>query len=257
MNRNLGARAGLLACLACVLGLSGCAGTAGRESIDYAALVAAPDRSAADRETDRRRKPHLLLAFAGVRPGMKVLDVGAGGGYSTELLARAVGGRGTVFAQDSTALPERIRARFDERLKKPSMKNVVRIVRSYDDPLPQGVGDFELITFFFAYHDTAFMDVDRTRMNRRLFEALAPGGALVVADHSAQPGAGVGVVKSLHRIEESVLRREVEAAGFKLVAEADFLRNPDDLRDAVVFRAETPVDEFVLKFVKPKDAVSR
>jgi predicted methyltransferase len=95
------------------------------------------------------------------------------------------------------------------------------------------------------------MAVDRARMNRALFDALKPGGVLVVADHSAQPGAGISVVKTLHRIEESTLRREIEAAGFKLVAEADFLRNPGDLRDAIVFRPQTPVDEFVLKFVKP------
>jgi predicted methyltransferase len=97
------------------------------------------------------------------------------------------------------------------------------------------------------------MPVDRARMNRALFDALKPGGVLVIADHSAQPGAGTSVAKSLHRIEESTLRAEVEAAGFKLVAEADFLRNPGDMRDAIVFRPQTPVDEFVLKFVKPAD----
>ena len=107
------------------------------------------------------------------------------------------------------------------------------------------------MTFFFAYHDTAFMPVDRAKMNRALFDALKPGGMLVVADHAALPGAGVSVVKTLHRIEESTLRSEIEAAGFKLVAEGDFLRNPADLRDAIVFRPQTPVDEFVLKFQKP------
>jgi predicted methyltransferase len=95
------------------------------------------------------------------------------------------------------------------------------------------------------------MNVDRAKMNRAMFEALKPGGVLVIADHSAQAGAGVSVAKSLHRIEESVLRREVEAAGFRLVAEADFLRNPNDARDAIVFRPKAPVDEFVLKFVRP------
>jgi predicted methyltransferase len=88
-------------------------------------------------------------------------------------------------------------------------------------------------------------------MNRALFDALKPGGILMVADHSAQPGAGVSAAKTLHRIEESTLRAEIEAAGFKLVAEGDFLRNPADMRDAAVFRPQTPVDEFVLKFQKP------
>jgi predicted methyltransferase len=257
VNARSGFRAGPLCGLACLIVLAGCAGTGGRETADYSAIVASPDRSEADRQTDRRRKPELLLAFAGARPGMRVLDMGAGGGYSTELLARAVGGRGIVYAQDSATSPDRVRQRFEERAKKPAMKNVVRVLRDYDDPIPPDVGDLDLITFFFAYHDTAFMDVDRAKMNQRLFAALAPGGMLVLADHSAQPGAGISAVKSLHRIEESVLRQEIEAAGFQLVAEADFLRNPDDLRDTVVFRAKVPVDEFVLKFVKPKDAAAR
>jgi len=235
-----------LLALAC---LAGCAGMGG--SVDYRAIVASPDRSEADRQTDQRRKPELLLAFTGVRPGMKVLDMGAGGGYSTELLARAVGPGGTVYAQDSAGLPDRVKERFDERARKPAMKNVVRVLRDFDNPVPPGARDLDLITFFFAYHDTAFMNIDRAGMNRRLFESLKPGGVLVVADHSAAEGTGVSVAKSLHRIEESVMRREIEAAGFKLAAEGNFLRNPRDPRDAIVFRPKVPVDEFVLKFVKP------
>jgi predicted methyltransferase len=234
-----------------LLVLAACAAMQGGEAPDYRAIVASADRSEADRQTDQRRKPDLLLAFTGVREGMKVLDMGAGGGYSTELLARAVGPRGTVYAQESPAGSPRARERFEERAKTPAMRNVVRVLREYDDPVPPGARDLDLVTFFFAYHDTAFMPVDRMKMNRALFDALKPGGVLVVSDHSAQPGAGTSVVKSLHRIEESTLRREIEAAGFRVLAEADFLRNPSDMRDAVVFRPQVPVDEFVLKFVKP------
>ncbi len=228
--------------------LAGCASPA---AVDYAAIVSSPDRSEVDRQTDQRRHPERLLAFTGARPGMRVLDMGAGGGYSTELVARAVGPGGTVYAQDSAALPERVKERFDERARKPTMKNVVRVLRDYDDPVPPEVRSLDLVTFFFAYHDTAFMNVDRARMNRALFDALKSGGVLVVADHSGQAGAGIGVARSLHRIEESVLRREIEAAGFRLDAEGDFLRHPEDPRDAVVFRPKVPVDEFVLRFVKP------
>jgi predicted methyltransferase len=221
------------------------------ENVDYRAVVASHDRSEADRQIDQRRNPELLLAFTGVRPGMRVLDMGAGGGYSTELLARAVGSGGTVHAQDSQAVSPRAKEHFDERAKTPAMRNVVRVLRDYDDPVPSGERGLDLITFFFAYHDTAFMSVDRAKMNRGLFEALKPGGTLVIADHSAQAGAGVSVAKSLHRIEEATLRREIEAAGFRLVGEADFLRHPEDPRDSIVFRPQVPVDEFVLKFVRP------
>src|SRR3954447_9347816 len=220
---------------------------------DYEAVVAAPDRSDADRQVDPRRQPAKMLAFTGVKTGMKVLDMEASAGYSTELLARSVGPSGIVYAQDSAAVIERIvKAKFDIRAQKPAMKNVVHVVRDFDDPIPPDVSGLDLITFFFAYHDIAYMEVDRSVMNKKMFAALKPGGYLVIADHSAKPGDGVSVAKTLHRIEESTLRQEIEAAGFKLVAEADFLRNPQDPRDAKVFQPTVPNDEFVLKYQKPK-----
>jgi predicted methyltransferase len=219
---------------------------------DYAAIVAAPDRRDTDRDIDKRRDPVKLIAFTGVRAGMKVLDMGAGGGYSTELMARAVGPTGTVYAQNSEALSARAKANFEARMQSPAMKNVTVLLRNFDDPVPAEVRNLDLITFFFFYHDTTYMEVDRAAMNRKMFAVLKPGGMLVIADHSAKPGDGTTVGKSLHRIEESALRREVEAAGFKLVAEADFLRRPGDPRDFSTTRPTGPVDEFVLKFEKPK-----
>jgi predicted methyltransferase len=223
---------------------------AGAQAVpDYAAIIAAPDRSAADRETDKRRDPVKLLAFTGARPGMKVLDMGAGAGYSTELMARAVAPSGIVYGQNAAELA-RPRERFDARMQTPAMKNVVALVRPFDDPLPADVRDLDLITFFFFYHDTTYLEVDRAAMNRKLYAALKPGGLLVITDHSAKPGEGTSVGKTLHRIEESVLRREVEAAGFKLVAEGDFLRHLQDSRDFPTGRPTGPVDEFVLKYQK-------
>jgi predicted methyltransferase len=219
---------------------------------DYEAIVAAPDRSDADRQTDQRRQPAKMLALTGARPGMKVLDMEANAGYSTELLARAVGPDGVVYAQDPAALIERfVKDKFDIRAQKPAMKNVVHVVRNFDDPIPPDVSGLDLITFFFAYHDVTYMPVDRAEMDKKMFAALKPGGFLVIADHSARPGDGTSVAKTLHRIEESALRQEIEAAGFKLASEADFLRHPEDPRDAPVFHPAVPVDEFVLKYQKP------
>ena len=218
---------------------------------DYAAIVAAPDRSEADRQTDQRRDPVKLLAFTGVKSGMTVLDMGAGGGYSTELMARAVGPSGKVYGQDYEVSP-RAKERFEARMMTKAMTNVVALARPFDDPLPADAANLDLITFFFFYHDTTYMAVDRAAMNKKLFAALKPGGFLIVADHSAKPGSGTSVGKTLHRIEESALKIEVEAAGFKLAGEADFLRHPEDPRDEPVFRAKVPVDEFVLKFQKPR-----
>jgi predicted methyltransferase len=240
----------VLACVAVLVGPF--APTARAQAApDYAAVVAAPERSDADRETDKRRDPVKLLGFTGVRPGMKVLDMGAGGGYSTELMARAAGPTGKVYGQNAPDLGGRAKERIEARVQTPAMKNVVMLARAFDDPLPAEVGNLDLITFFFYYHDTAYMAVDRAEMNRKLYAALKPGGILVIADHSAKPGEGTSVAKTIHRIEESVLRREVEAAGFKLVGEGDFLRHPEDTRDFSVNRPTGPVDEFVLKFQKP------
>jgi len=219
---------------------------------DYAEIVGAPDRNDADRVIDQRRDPAKLLAFTGVRRGMKVLDMGAGGGYSTELLARAVGPTGIVYGQNSADVSPRARERFDLRLSSPAMLRVSPLEQPFDDPLPAGLDQFDLITFFFYYHDTAHMPVDRAAMNRKLFAALKPGGVLVVADHSAREGEGISVAKTLHRIEESVVRREIEAAGSKLIGKADFLRRPEDTRDFSSVRPTGPVDEFVLKFQKPR-----
>lgn len=219
---------------------------------DYEAIVAAPDRADADRQVDPRRQPAKMLAFTGVKTGMKVLDMEASAGYSTELLARSVGPSGVVYAQDSAAVIERfVKDKFDIRAQKPAMKNVVHVVRDFDDPIPPEVSGLDMITFFFAYHDITYMQVDRAAMNKKMFAALKPGGFLIIADHSAKPGDGINVAKTLHRIEESTLRQEIEAAGFKLVAEGDFLRHPEDPREAAVFRPQVPTDEFVLKYQKP------
>jgi predicted methyltransferase len=218
---------------------------------DYGAVLAAPDRSDADRANDKRRHAIELLTFTGAKPGMKVLDMGAGGGYSTEIVARAIAPNGTVYAQISPDANERAAKTLQERMQTPAMRSATLLARSYNDPVPPEAQGLDLITFFFAYHDVPCMDVDRAVMNRKMFDALKSGGYLIVADHAAKDGVGTSACKTLHRIEESVLRKEIETAGFKLVAEGDFLRHPEDMRDVTVTKAPTPVDEFVLKFQKP------
>ena len=219
---------------------------------NYRNVIVSADRIDADRVLDQRRDPEKLLEFSAVRPGMRVLDMSTGRGYNTELLARVVGPTGRVYAQNSPSLtPAAAKAAIEERLKTPAMANVTYIVRDFEDPVPPDVRDLDLVTFNFNYHDTAWLGTDRARMNRAVFQALKPGGVYIVADHSAKPGSGVDVAKSLHRIDEALVRKEVEAAGFKLAAVGDFLRNPDDRRDVPVFKNTVRNDEFVLKFVKP------
>lgn len=243
------------------------------------AIVASPDRSEADRRNDARRKPQAMLAFIGVRPGMVALDLSAAGGYTTELIARATGPTGRVYGQSpprppasrpaqpegaasplpmgapaaASPAPRPSPVALAERAKNPNASNIVALVRPFEDPAPPELASngLDLVTLMFNYHDFGHMGVDRAAVNRAVFAALKPGGLYVIADHSGRPGTGISESGTLHRIEQSFLRAEVERAGFRLVDEGDFLRNPADPRDRNTPEPPQPKDEFVLKFVKP------
>lgn len=245
---------GLCFALAVLLVTSGCMTQPPLTPDQITAVLSAPDRSEADKANDARRKAKDLLAFIDARPGMRVLDMGSGGGYTAELLARMVGPNGRVIAHNNAYFMENmIKDRFAQRLKSYPMANLSLSVQPFENPLPADVpkGSIDLATFLFVYHDLGWAGADRARVNRAVFDALKPGGYYVLADHSGRPGTGITESKSLHRIEQALLRQEVEAAGFKLVAEGQFLRNPLDPRDKSVFKPAQPNDEFVLKFQKP------
>jgi predicted methyltransferase len=259
-------------------------------SARIAEIVAGADRTAADRTNDLRRRPEQMLAFVGLRPGMVALDVSAGGGYTTELLARAIGPGGTVYGQSPQRDPNRAPvapaapegnsmpsatpappppppaagpprtsamalAAREARLReaKVAAAPIIAVPQPFENPAPAALAanGLDLVTLMFNYHDLGFMGVDRAQMNRALFQALKPGGLYVIADHSGRAGTGISESGTLHRIEEAFLRREVEAAGFRLVAEGQFMRNPNDPRDKNTPEPPMPKDEFVLKFVKP------
>ena len=223
--------------------------------------VAAEDRSAEDRALDPGRKPAELLAFLGISPGQNVAELTAGGGYTAELLRRVVGSEGKVYGQNTPLILKRFaEGPWTQRLKKPLMSDVVRVDSEMEDPLPN-VESLDAVLLILFYHDTVWFGTDRAAMNRAIFRALRPGGIFLVVDHSARPGDGTNVAQSLHRIEQSVVEREVEAAGFVLVAEADFLRNPKDTRDWNASPGQAgerrgSSDRFALRFQKPEDAPS-
>ncbi len=260
------------AALAGALWLVGCASVPPLSADRIAAIVASPDRSAADRINDQRRKPREMLAFIGVRPGMVALDVSAARGYTSELIARAVGPTGKVYAQNAPrnpgsmppAQPEGAAAprppgaapvapTLAERAQNPATRHIVPIMRPFADPVPPELADgaLDLVTLMFNYHDFGHLGVDRARANAAIFRALKPGGIYVIADHSGRPGTGISESGTLHRVEEAFVQKEVEAAGFKLLAQGNFMRNPADPRDRNTPQPPMPKDEFVLKFVKP------
>lgn len=194
--------------------------------------VNAPDRSEADRALDAGRQPEELLRWAGITPGMRVGELMSGGGYTAELLARAVGPGGQVYGINSPFILERFaQAPWTARLEKPVNANIVRLDRDFDDPFPDEVRDLDRVLSILVYHDFVWMETDRASMNADIFASLRPGGLYVVVDHSAEAGSGLRDVQTLHRIDQPVVRAEIEAAGFEFVSESEFLRNPEDTRD--------------------------
>ena len=221
----------------------------------------------------------------GVRSGVVAFDLSAAGGDTTELLARAVGPTGTVYGQSQPRNPDAKPPAAAEGNSNPNLPpaaaavagpfrpspqaladrrdkmhaagakaaTIIPVSRPFADPFPPEIADakVDLVTLMFNYHDLGHMGVDRAAMNAATFRALKPGGIWVLADHAGRPGTGISESGTLHRIEESFLRKEVEAAGFRLLAEATFLRNPNDPRDKNTPDPPQPKDEMVLKFVKP------
>jgi predicted methyltransferase len=188
---------------------------------------------------------------------MRVAEITAGFGYTTELLARIVGPEGKVYAQNSRFILEKFAEKgWSERLAKPVNKNVVRVDRELDDPLPPDATELDAVINVLFYHDTFWMKTDRARMNSAIFAALKRGGVYGIVDHSGRPRTGASEVQSLHRVEEKVVREEIEKAGFKLAAESAVLRNPNDSMDwnaspRAAGEKRGTSDRFVLKFVKP------
>lgn len=224
------------------------------------AAVAMPDRSEADRALDAGRKPAQTLSYFGVHPGARVAELGAGGGYTAELVARVVGPDGRVYGQNTPQLLAMFAEKpWSERLAKPVNAGIVRLDTPADAPFPAGFADagkLDVVLSILGYHDLVWLKVDRAAMNTAVFAALKPGGVYGVVDHAARAGDGLTAAETLHRIEESVVVAEITAAGFKLDGRADFLANPDDPRDwstspRTAGERRGTSDRFVLRFVKP------
>ena len=226
----------------------------GDSAASIRAAVDAPERPADDRARDGDRRPADVLAFFGVAPGMKVADLMTGRGYYAEILARVVGPEGAVYAQNNRFVVERFADKpLNERLARMGLKQVIRWDRELNAlELPEG--QLDVIQMVLFYHDTFWQNVDRAAMNREIFKALKPGGIYGVIDHHAAAGAGDSQVNTLHRVEASVVKKDILAAGFEFVGESDILAHPEDNRQTNVFSDEIrgKTDRFVFKFRKPQ-----
>ena len=194
-----------------------------------------------ERHGDSDLRARDALAMLGVRKGWRIADIGCGNGA---LACEAALMGAEVDAIDISPAMLAL-AEISARDRKVAIRTQSAGLLSF----AYQPSSYDLIVSEFTLHHLP--DFWKAVAMSRIFAALKPGGFLVIADHSAKPGAGTTVSKTLHRIDEATLRQEIEAAGFKLVDEGDFLHHPEDPRDVPVFHPAVPVDEFVLKFQKP------
>ena len=187
-------------------------------------ILSSPDRTAADRTNDLRRKPEQMLGFIGIRPGIVALDLSAAGGYTTELLARSIGPTGKVYGQSRPRDPNQAPtgSSVPEGNSRPNLAPVataappagarpspvaladrearlheagipaapiVALSRPFEDPVPSDLASeqIDLVTLMFNYHDLGHLGVDRAAMNWAVFRALKSGGLYVIADHAGRP----------------------------------------------------------------------
>jgi predicted methyltransferase len=230
---------------------------------DYiSAAVADSRRPATDTARDVDRKPAQMLLLAGVKPGSKILEIEPAAGYFTRLFAVAVGSTGHVYAVYG-APPPASASQPPSPMAGTAQKEINDIAAQYGNvtPIGQSYSDFKVpepVDIAWTsqnYHDFHIPrnNVDVPKFDKAVFDALKPGGIFIVLDHSAAPGAGLEAASKLHRMDEAIAKQELAAAGFKLIAESNVLRNPKDPRTAIVFdpsiRGHT--DQFILKLQKP------
>lgn len=217
------------------------------------AAVADPARPDADRQRDVNRKPAESVAFAGLKPGDKIVDLLPGGGYFTRIFSKVVGPKGHVYALWPQGAPDTRTAAAKAIAADPAYGNVSELEQPLTAlKIPEAA---DIVWTSQNYHDLHnIQGLDLGAVNKAVFAALKPGGIYIVLDHAAEPGSGFRDTNTLHRIDPEAVKTEVEAAGFKLVARSDLLHNPADPHTAKVFdpaiRGKT--DQFILKFQKPR-----
>lgn len=217
-----------------------------------AAAVADASRPQSNRDADAVRMPAETLMFAGVKPGMVVGELYPCGGYFSRMLSDVVGTKGKIYALETTRWEPCLPA--DQKMAaEPGRENVVVDGQPFGEfNLPQKIDLFWITQNYHDLHIKSYGTVDMAAFNRHVFEALKPGGIYFILDHQANPGLSEDDIAKFHRIEKAQVIREVTAAGFKLVAEGDFLGHSGDDHTKPIFdpsvRGKT--DQYALKFQK-------
>jgi len=232
--------------------LSAFSGTAACAEIPgyVARAIANPTRSKAERDADPHRLPAQTIAFAGVAPGMAVGELLPFYGYFTRLLSDVVGPKGKIYGIENINWSN---TAFDKKLTGQRRNVFLQRTKWGEFDLPEKIDLFWITQNYHDLHVAEYGHVDIAAFNRRVFDALKPGGIYLVVDQAANPGATEDEISALHRIDRAQVISEVTAAGFTLVGESDALHhaNDDHTRSIfdVVVRGQT--DEFMLRFQRP------
>jgi len=167
-------------------------------------VYAPPDR-------DDWQQPARVIELLQLRPGDRVADIGAGGGYFTFKIADAVGKGGTVFAVDvDAAMAEAL----VEDVKELDYRNVEVVVATPDDPELTD-GSIDVVFTSNTYHHIE----NRSAYFKRVAKALVPEGRVAIVEFHSQ----TDLFGNSHATDPSTIRSEMEDAGYRLVADYDFL----------------------------------
>ena len=232
-------------------------GTAHADIYDDA--VANPARSDKDRQVDSKRKPADVMRFFEIKPGMKVFDVFAGGGYYSELMSSVVGEEGSIALYNNEPWTKFVSKSVVKRLKNNRLPNVVEIIAT-----PESLMDrdekYDSAIFVLGMHDLYYADekigwvaIDRPKFLQGIYQLLKEGAVFGVLDANAEDGSDNELIgEKLHRVDPKVVIKDIVAAGFTLEAESDILSNPKDDKTTSVFDPKNRynTDRSVLKFRK-------
>jgi len=216
-----------------------------------AAAVADAARPDTDKERDATRKPAETVAFAGVKSGMTVAELGPGRGYYTRILAKAVGPKGKVYAVLTAAQAARPGVLDGLNALVTAYPNIQVVTVEYATMmLPEKADLFWTTENYHDFHNGPTADI--AALDKAVFNNLKPGGIFYVEDHNAADGAGLEATSKFHRMDVAVAKSELTAAGFKLDAEGDLLRNPADNRAGSNSESGHFVsDRFMLRMKRP------
>ncbi len=203
------------------------------------AILAGAHRMPGNAARDKYRHPKQTLAFFGVTPTSKVLEIGPGAGWYTEILAPLLAARGALTVTDYDANgPELAYSTYNARrlqaflARSPELFGKVRRVVSSDPKhLELGPpGSVDVVLLIRGMHGWQNAGTLATNL-KKVHAVLVPGGTLGIVQHRAKPGADPSVSAKQGYLPQAYVIEQAQAAGFELVAASELNANPKDTTD--------------------------